>query len=101
LQANVVVDRDAASRLGVSPASIDNTLYDAFGPARSRPVQTLQPSSCVLEAEPGFLLEPSALKDLRQIGHGTQVPLSTVANSSAEGSSRNPGSALEDHMIWL
>ncbi|HEY6166436.1 MAG TPA: efflux RND transporter permease subunit, partial [Verrucomicrobiae bacterium] len=31
LKANVVVDRDAAARLGVSPIAIDNTLYDAFG----------------------------------------------------------------------
>ena len=31
LQTNVVVDRDAAARLGVSPVAIDNTLYDAFG----------------------------------------------------------------------
>ena len=31
LQANVIVDRDAASRLGVTVSQIDNTLYDAFG----------------------------------------------------------------------
>ena len=28
---NVVVDRTAASRLGIDPAAVDNTLYDAFG----------------------------------------------------------------------
>ena len=31
LQTTVVIDRDAAARLGVSPIAIDNTLYDAFG----------------------------------------------------------------------
>ena len=31
LQANVVIDRDTASRLGLSVGQIDNTLYDAFG----------------------------------------------------------------------
>jgi multidrug efflux pump subunit AcrB len=38
LQTMVVIDRDAASRLGVSPIAIDNTLYDAFG---QRQVSTL------------------------------------------------------------
>src|SRR5208282_6688006 len=31
LAANLVIDRDSASRLGVTAAAIDNTLYDAFG----------------------------------------------------------------------
>jgi hydrophobic/amphiphilic exporter-1 (mainly G- bacteria), HAE1 family len=31
LQTTIAIDRDAASRLGVSPIAIDNTLYDAFG----------------------------------------------------------------------
>ncbi len=31
LQATLVIDRDTASRLGISPSAIDNTLYDAFG----------------------------------------------------------------------
>ena len=31
LQASLVIDRDTASRLGVTPAAIDQTLYDAFG----------------------------------------------------------------------
>ena len=31
LQATLVIDRDTASRLGISPSTIDNTLYDAFG----------------------------------------------------------------------
>ncbi len=31
LQATLVIDRDTASRLGIMPSTIDNTLYDAFG----------------------------------------------------------------------
>ncbi|MGN9361756.1 efflux RND transporter permease subunit, partial [Enterococcus faecium] len=31
LQANLVIDRDAASRLGITVSQLDNTLYDAFG----------------------------------------------------------------------
>ena len=37
LQANVIIDRDTASRLGITVSQIDNTLYDAFGRGRSRP----------------------------------------------------------------
>jgi hydrophobe/amphiphile efflux-1 (HAE1) family protein len=81
LQANVVVDRDAAARLGVSPTDIDNTLYDAFG---QRQVSTLykryNQHHVILEAEPGFLLEPSALQKIYvKSSTGKQVPLSGVA----------------------
>jgi multidrug efflux pump subunit AcrB len=81
LQANVVVDRDAAARLGVSPTVIDNTLYDAFG---QRQVSTLykryNQHHVILEAEPGFLLEPSSLQKIYvKSTTGKQVPLSAVA----------------------
>ena len=36
LQSNVVIDRDTASRLGITISQIDNTLYDAFGSDKSR-----------------------------------------------------------------
>jgi multidrug efflux pump subunit AcrB len=81
LQSNVVVDRDAAARLGVSPTVIDNTLYDAFG---QRQVSTLykryNQHHVILEAEPGFLLEPSALQKIYvKSTTGKQIPLSAVA----------------------
>jgi hydrophobe/amphiphile efflux-1 (HAE1) family protein len=81
LQANVVVDRDAAARLGVSPTVIDNTLYDAFG---QRQVSTLykryNQHHVILEAEPEFLLEPSSLQKIYvKSTTGKQVPLSAVA----------------------
>jgi hydrophobe/amphiphile efflux-1 (HAE1) family protein len=81
LQSNVVVDRDAAARLGVSPSVIDNTLYDAFG---QRQVSTLykryNQHHVILEAEPGFLLEPSALQKIYvKSTTGKQIPLSAVA----------------------
>ncbi|MCX6913371.1 MAG: efflux RND transporter permease subunit, partial [Verrucomicrobia bacterium] len=62
LQTAVVVDRDAASRMGVSPIAIDNTLYDAFG---QRQVSTMYRQynqfHVVLEVEPQYLLDPSSL----------------------------------------
>ncbi len=81
LQANVVIDRDAASRYGVSPTVIDNTLYDAFG---QRQVSTLykryNQHHVILEAESGFLLSPESLEKIYvKSTTGKQIPLSAVA----------------------
>jgi hydrophobe/amphiphile efflux-1 (HAE1) family protein len=81
LQANVVVDRDAASRLGVSLATIDNTLYDAFG---QRQVSTIYEQynqhHVVLEVSPEFLKDPSSLdKIFVTATNGPAVPLASVA----------------------
>ena len=81
LQANVVVNRDAAARLGISPAAIDNTLYDAFG---QRQVSTLyrryNQHFVVLEADPAFLADPGSLNKIYvKSGTGQLVPLSAVA----------------------
>ena len=81
LQSNVVIDRDAAARFGISPSAIDNTLYDAFG---QRQVSTLykryNQHHVILEAEPGFQLDPSALGQIYvKSSSGKPVPLSAVA----------------------
>jgi hydrophobe/amphiphile efflux-1 (HAE1) family protein len=85
LQANVVVDRDAASRLGVSVANIDNTLYDAFG---QRQVSTIYEQynqhHVVLEVEPQFLKDPSSLQKIYVSStNGTAVPLASVSKFEA------------------
>jgi len=81
LQMNVVVDRDAASRLGVSLAAIDNTLYDAFGQRQVSTIYTdYNQHHVVLEAEPALQLEPSSLNKIYvQCSNGQQVPLSSLA----------------------
>jgi hydrophobe/amphiphile efflux-1 (HAE1) family protein len=81
LQANVVVDRDAAARLGVSPAAIDNTLYDAFG---QRQVSTIykryNQHHVILEVDPKFQLDPASLQKIYVAAtNGQQVPLASVA----------------------
>jgi hydrophobe/amphiphile efflux-1 (HAE1) family protein len=81
LQANVEIDRDAAARLGVSPADIDNTLYDAFG---QRQVSTLygryNQYHVILEADPKEQFDPSALRKIYvKSSTGQQVPLSALA----------------------
>jgi multidrug efflux pump subunit AcrB len=81
LQMNVVVDRDAASRLGVSLAAIDNTLYDAFGQRQVSTIYTdYNQHHVVLEADPALQLEPSSLgKIYVRSAKGQQVPLSSLA----------------------
>ncbi|MEO6054506.1 MAG: efflux RND transporter permease subunit, partial [Chthoniobacterales bacterium] len=81
LQTNVVVDRDAAARLGIQPDQIDSTLYNAFG---QRQVSVLYTPNdqyhLILEADPKFQQDPSSLDKiyLRSSGN-VQVPLSSIA----------------------
>ena len=81
LAAYIQVDRDTASRLGVSIASVDNALYNAFG---QRIISTIFTQSnqyrVILEAAPGEQNSPQALGDLYlQSSSGGAVPLSAVA----------------------
>ena len=87
LQAYVTIDRDTAGRLGVTPASIDNALYNAFG---QRLISTIFTQASqyrvVLEVKPEFRLGPKALDEIYVPGASapggtgpTQIPLSSVA----------------------
>jgi len=89
LQMNVTVDRDAASRLGVSMAAIDNTLYDAFGQRQVSTIYTeYNQHHVVMEATPSLQLEPSSLDKIYvRSSHGQQVPLSAVAKFAPSNTS--------------
>src|SRR5437773_5373774 len=81
LQAFVVIDRDAAGRLGITPASIDTAVDNAFG---QRLISTIFTQAAqyrvVLEVQPDYQFGPGALNDLHvATASGAQVPLSTVA----------------------
>jgi multidrug efflux pump len=87
LQAFVTIDRDTAGRLGVTPASIDNALYNAFG---QRLISTIFTQASqyrvVLEVKPEFRLSPKSLDEIYVPGAAapggtgpTQIPLSSVA----------------------
>ena len=81
LQAYVEIDRDAAGRMGVTVAAIDNMLYNAFG---QRLISTIFTQSnqyrVVLEVAPDQKPGPQALADLYvPTGGGRQIPLSSVA----------------------
>jgi hydrophobe/amphiphile efflux-1 (HAE1) family protein len=78
----IEIDRDAASRMGISPSLIDETLYDAFG---QRQVANLYTSTSqyklILEVQPEFQDDPTALSKIFVIGPGgTQIPLSAFTH---------------------
>jgi multidrug efflux pump len=81
LQAYVEIDRETAGRLGITPASIDNALYDAFG---QRLVSTIFTQAnqyrVVLEVMPEFQRGPGALNNIHVAATGgKQVPLDSIA----------------------
>ncbi len=82
LEEDVVVDRDTASRLGLDAATIDNTLYDAFGQRQVSTVFTqLNEYHLVMEVAPEFQRNPDALKTIYvRSSNGTQVPLSAFSH---------------------
>jgi multidrug efflux pump len=82
LAASLVIDRDTASRLGISPAVIDNTLYDAFGQRQvSTMYRELNQYRVVMEVEPRFWQNPDGLKYIHVKGaNGALVPLSAFTH---------------------
>src|SRR6201987_4856075 len=82
LQETVVVDRDAAARLGIQPQAVDNTLYSAFGQRQISIIYTQQNEyHVVLEVDPKFQLDPTSLDKIYvKSSSGAQVPLSTLAH---------------------
>lgn len=97
LLASLIIDRDTASRLGVLPSTIDNTLYDAFGQRQVSTIYTqLNQYRVVLEVDPEFQQNPDSLKDIyvasnsalqaysgstANITNNAQTSVSTAANA--------------------
>jgi multidrug efflux pump len=78
LRTSVTIDRDTASRLGIFPQAIDNTLYDAFGQRLVSTIFTqLNQYHVVLEVLPSFAQSPDSLKDIYI------RPSTTAANTGA------------------
>jgi multidrug efflux pump len=82
LRGQLVIDRATASRLGVSPLTIDATLSDAFAQTQvSTTYMPLNQYHVVLEVAPEFQLDPDALKDIYvKSTTGAMVPLSAVTH---------------------
>jgi multidrug efflux pump len=81
LQANVVIDRETASRLGITPQAIDSTLYDAFGQRFvSTMYMTLNQYRVVMVVSPDYWRTPDSLDHIYvRSTSGNLVPLSVFA----------------------
>jgi multidrug efflux pump subunit AcrB len=82
LQAKLVIDRDTASRMGISPQTLDNALYDAFGQRQvSTMYRPLNQYHVVMEVSSQFQQTPEALDNiyLRSTA-GTPVPLAAFTH---------------------
>ena len=84
LESDLVIDRDAAARLGITVSQIDNTLYDAFG---QRQVSTIYVARnqyhVIMEVAPRFWQSPETLKDVYVSTSGGSVGGSQATNAVA------------------
>ena len=82
LKAELVIDRDTASRLGILPQAIDDALYDAFGQRQVSTIFTqLNQYHVVLEVDPQFSQNPDSLKSIYvHANSGSQVPLASFSH---------------------
>jgi multidrug efflux pump len=82
LAANLAIDRETASRLGISPADIDSTLYSAFGQRQIATMYTsLNQYHVVMEVDPIYWQTPDGLKSIYMNSTtGGQVPLAAVTH---------------------
>ena len=97
LESDLIIDRPTASRLGITLAQIDNTLYDAFGQRQVSVIYSaINQYHVVMEIDPRYTQYPAALADIYVTASGgpaagtaiSNAPLGTVsvANSAAAGS---------------
>jgi multidrug efflux pump len=90
LAVSLVIDRVTASRLGIAPNTVDNTLYDAFGQRQISTMYTqLNQYHVILEADPAIQTSPARLQDLyiqTNASSGTSGP-GASSSFAASGSS--------------
>jgi multidrug efflux pump len=82
LDAEVMIDRDTASRLSISPQDIDNALYDAFGQRQVSTIyRQLNQYHVVMEVDPRYQTSPEALQSVYvHSSNGQMVPLAAIAH---------------------
>jgi len=102
LAVRLTIDRVTASRLGIAPNTIDNTLYDAFGQRQINTMYTqVNQYHVLLEVEPAFRIDPSNLNQIyiqANSSSGTSGPGASTSfaasGSTSAGSNALTGSAL-------
>ena len=82
LEANLVIDRQTAARLGITPQDIDNVLYDAFGEREiATTYKPLNQYYVVMVVDPMFWQDPTALQNIYVAASGGgMVPLSAFTH---------------------
>jgi multidrug efflux pump len=103
LAVSLVIDRATASRLGIAPSTIDNTLYDAFGQRQINTMYTqLNQYHVILEAQPQFQTDPNTLQHLyiqSNASSGTSGPGASTS-FSASGSSAAGSNAVTAPVLY-
>ncbi|HZW93178.1 MAG TPA: efflux RND transporter permease subunit [Candidatus Eremiobacteraceae bacterium] len=100
---SVNIDRVTASRLGIAPATIDNTLYDAYGQRQINTLYTqLNQYHVVMEAQPEWQRNPGKLSDLYiQAGASSGATGAAASTSfSASGSSSAGSNATTTSVLY-
>jgi len=102
LAVSLVIDRVTASRLGVAPTTIDNTLYDAFGQRQINTMYTqLNQYHVVLESEPQFQQDPNMLNHLYiQSGASNGTSGAAASSTSSIGSTSAGSNALTSSALY-
>ncbi|MHB1857176.1 MAG: efflux RND transporter permease subunit, partial [Acidobacteriaceae bacterium] len=94
LAVSLAIDRVTASRLGISPATIDNALYDNFGQRQINTMYTqLNQYHVILEAQPQFQKDPEKLSKIYlQAGASTGTSGAGAVSTFASSASASAGS---------
>jgi len=101
LAVSLVIDRPTASRLGIAPTTIDNTLYDAFGQRQINTMYTqLNQYHVILECEPQFQLDPNKLNKLYIQSNSAAGTTGAAASSTANGSTSAGSNALTTSALF-
>ncbi len=101
LSVSLVIDRATASRLGIAPTTIDNTLYDAFGQRQVNTMYTqLNQYHVILESEPQFQLDPDKLNKLYIQANAASGTSGAAASSTGNGSTSAGSNALTTSPLY-
>jgi multidrug efflux pump len=94
VQTTLVIDRDAAARLGITPRMIDTTLNDAFGQRQVSTIYNpLNQYRVVMEAAPEYWQSPAALNDVYISVAGTSTSGGSTGSTTAGATATGSGAA--------
>jgi len=99
----LVIDRVSASRLGIAPATVDNTLYDAFGQRQINTMYTqVNQYHVILESDPRFQKDPRSLDHLYIQANASSGASGAAASSSfsASGSATAGSNTLTSSVVY-